>query len=174
MSKYSNFAFSVVNRYISEFLEQEEIMDKTITISNNNIQPTLIPGGQTPEVMDAILDGPQRAPAFITYELDLDEHKQTPWSQCERMRYEIFAPTASKVLEVMNAIRDLFAHEDISAKRTNEFGHSINKDYFQFTDMYYQVVGGPVPIKSDGGRYGAVVNVHYDYICPLDQNGLRA
>lgn len=172
MTDYQKIPFTTVNNYLSSFLEAQGVMDEFVTI-NNKREPTIKPGGQDPKLMDAILDGPDRAPAFIVYSLILDQHDNRPYSDCERMEYSIYAPTAAKVMQVVNVIRDLFGHVDMSAKLVNDYAQAKDKKYFHFFDFEYEMVGGPIGVKSDAGRYLAIVNIHYSYNVSQHNSGLR-
>ncbi|QLF83310.1 hypothetical protein SEA_NICEHOUSE_66 [Rhodococcus phage NiceHouse] len=165
MSKYSHNPYTVVNNYVLDFLEQEEVMDKTILIKGQ-AQPAMTPAGQTPELKDAASPTPERAPAFIVYSLELNQDENKVYADCETISYVIFSPKASKVMEIMYAIRDLFSHADWSAQALNA-QIPEDKAYFHFLHTSFEQHEGPLPMEGEAGRFAGVVEVTYDYVKPI-------
>jgi len=185
MSKYKTLAVTTINKWIGDFIEEENVMAQSFTVGGVQ-QPSIMPGGQTPEAIDGWLTGPERAPAFMVYGLELDQHDNDIVFKCEKVSYTIFAPTVSKVLEILAAIKDLTGREDWSADDANmwaddHFGYEevVNGDTGEITRigmkpfhifyMEHETVAGATPLEGEGGRYAAIVNIHYHYTHALNQ-----
>ena len=169
MSKYKTLAVTTINKWIGDFLEEENVMAQSFTVGGVQ-QPSIMPGGQTPEAIDGWLTGPERAPAFMVYGLELDQHDNDIVFKCEKVSYTIFAPTVSKVLEILAAIKDLTGREDWSAEDANMWAddHFENQKPFHIFYMEHETVAGATPLEGEGGRYAAIVNIHYHYTHPID------
>lgn len=170
MTNYKTFPFTILNNFIAEFMEQNEIMTKVISIKGKS-QPSIVPAAQTPELVDAFLPGDDRAPAFMVYGFELDQDDNEPWKDCEALSYTVFAPTVSKVLEVIAAMRDLLGRDSWSAQDINGYYMEKNPDKeppFVFLETSYELVAGPIPMTNEGGRYGAMLTVHYVYTFPVN------
>lgn len=177
MSRYSHNPYSVVNEYVRNFLEVEGVMDKSIIIKGQ-AQPSMTPAGQTPELKDASSPTPERAPAFIVYNFELNQEENKVYSDCETLRYTIFSPKTAKVAEIMYAIRDLFSHADWSAQALNAAQPDETKR-FHFLHTKFEQVAGPLPLEQEAGRYGGIVEIEYEYVKPIIsepgvQQGMRA
>ena len=185
MSKYKALAVTTINRWIGDFLADEQVMAKEFTVGGVT-QPSIMPGGQTPEAIDGWLTSPDRAPAFMVYGMELDQHDNDIVYKCEKISYTIFAPTVSKVLEIMAAIKDLTGRQDWSADDVNmwadqEFGYDdvVDGDTgettrwgrkpFHIFYMEHEQVAGATPLEGEGGRYAAIINIHYHYTYELNQ-----
>ena len=128
LADYRKFPVTTVNNYIATFLEDQGIMDRYIRTKFSDRRPTIVPGGQTPELNDAIKvpNDADRAPAYIVYGHELDQHDNLHFQHCERMGYVVFSPNAGKVMEVLQAFRDLFGQADVSAQRVNAWSASLS------------------------------------------------
>ena len=167
MSKYKTLAVTTINKWIGDFLEEENVMAQSFTVGGVQ-QPSIMPGGQTPEAIDGWLTGPERAPAFMVYGLELDQHDNDIVFKCEKVSYTIFAPTVSKVLEILAAIKDLTGREDWSADDVNLWAQERNNKPFHIFYMEHETVAGATPLEGEGGRYAAIINVHYHYTHELN------
>ena len=165
---YKLFPFTVINNYVGDYLAAKNIMAKTITIKGQQ-QPSIVPAAQTPELVDASSPGTDRAPAFMVYSLELDQTDNEVYMKHERMSYVIYAPTVSKVMEILYALEDLFGNLDISAQLLNASAARKGSIY-NFFSTDYEVQGGPVATTNEGGRYGAVIRINYSFNSPVDPN----
>ena len=116
---YKLFPFTTINNYVGDFMEAKDIMKKTIMV-NRSPQATIVPAAQPPELVDASSPTADRAPAFIVYSLELDQADNVTYMKHEKMSYGVYAPTVTKVMEIIYALQDLFGHADLSAKLINE------------------------------------------------------
>lgn len=160
MSKYSMFPFTVVNGYISSFLEAEDVLPATVQVKGL-AQPTIVPATETPELQDSSV------PGYLVYALGLDQHEKNPETNCESMSYTIYSDKAAKVHEVIYALQDLFSHADWSAADLNAYHSARGDKYFHFLCTEFEIITGPVRLDDEGGRYAALVDVHYDYVKPI-------
>ena len=170
MTNYKEFPFSIINNFIADYLESKDVMKRIIAIKGKQ-QPSIVPSAQTPELVDAFSPGDDRAPAFMVYGFELDQDDNEPWKDCETLSYTVFAPMVSKVLEVIYAMRDLFGRDSWSAQDINSFYMQKNpgkEPPFVFLETSYELVAGPIPMTNEGGRYGAMLTVHYVYTYPVN------
>lgn len=167
---YKQMPLTVINKYLSDVLFDAGIMYKEITL-NGKKQPTIIPAAQTPELNDSGAVGDERQTTFMVYTLVLDEDEQQDWSDCEKMEFTIYAPTVSKILEVIYCFKDSFGRGYSSADEINDWqvsklapGEDI---YFEFLATSWKVIIGPSATRTEGGRYGAAIELHYEYTYPV-------
>lgn len=170
MSKYKNFPGTVINNYVADFLDAEDIMKKVVPI-NGLQQPTIIPAAQIPELNDSGPFNGQRQTPFMVYSYEVHDDDEKEWSECELMNYIIFAPTVAKVQEILYALRDLFGRTYSSADEIRDWqvsklaqGEDI---YFDFLSTEWKLLEGPSATRTEGGRFGALFSVHYEYTYPV-------
>lgn len=160
MSRYRRFPFTGVNKYISHFLETEGVLPSTINIKGVD-SPTLIPATETPEIQGS------NVPGYLVYALGLDQHEKRVESKCEEMSYTIYSNQVGKVHEILYALQDLFSNQDWSAGYLNAFLESQGSRDFHYLTTDFEIITGPIRLDDEGGRYSAIVDVHYEYVQPI-------
>lgn len=158
---YKKFPYTVINNYLSDYLDQQGIMPATIKASDGSDQPTIVPAAQNPELNDSGKSGTARQTAFIVYTLDLDNDADEEWMEAETLVYTIYAPTVSKVLEIVYCMRDCFGRSSASADEINDWQN--NEGYYSFLTTNWQFMSGPDAARQEGGRYAARLSVNYGY-----------
>jgi hypothetical protein len=79
----------------------------------------------------------------------------------ENMMFTCYSTNYGKVLEMQNLLVDLFRRNDRSAADLNTYlvGYTNNRFLsFEIADAL-----PPDPMRDEGGRYGATVNIEYDF-----------
>lgn len=171
MSKYSKFAWAVVNRYIGSRLEADGVMAKELNIGGDVVK-TIIPGGQTQEMNNTGTTPFDRSYPYIAYSVSMDQHDKE-WSDCEELNYAIYADSATKVLEIMQAIRDYTRRNEYSARALNAWQiNNETSEYFYFASLKSTDVVGPIPVRQEGGRWGAIISISYEYTSPIIGDGI--
>lgn len=171
MADYSKFAFGVINRWVGVDLEQHGLMNRTVTL-DGKAYPTIIPARETPEVSDSrIVDASNdRQTPYILYHVQNDEENSSVYKKCEAIVYYVYSPTASKTMSVLSCIQDLAARLDWSVSDLNHFNDTnlVNPSkfdsQFSFVKVTFEEITGPEPIKQEGGRYGGIVTIGYEYV----------
>lgn len=156
---YGKFAYAVFNRFVANDLAVQNLMPKNVVGLDGKQYPTLMPGGQTPEVTESI-NSNLRQHAFIVYGIENDEDLGQPYKKCESITYAIFAPTTQKVGEIMFCIQDLTSRQDWSVSDINRFEPNSG---FHFLAMTFEEISGFEPQRQEGGRYAAMVSINYEY-----------
>ena len=170
MNQYKEFPFTLINNFIADFLADRDIMAKQLTIKGNP-QPSIVPAAQTPELVDAFSPGVERAPAFMVYGFGLDQHDTEDYMNCEKLEYTVYSPTVGKVMSIVEAMEDFFSRRSWSAEDLNSYymtkfpGKTLP---FTFLQTTFEMVAGPVPMTNEGGRYGAMFTIHYEYVNPVN------
>lgn len=168
---YDKFAFAVLNRYISDRLDTEGILPKTVTI-NGETEPTLVPAATIPELANGGPGAISRSDPFIVYTTAFDDHPKE-WSDSGDTGYSVFADTVSKTMEIAMAIRDWTKRNEWSARALNEWqvSNETGGIYFDFAWLKCDELVGPVSVKQEGGRYGAMLHVCYEFTNPIVGTG---
>lgn len=170
MADYNKFAFAAFNRWVSADLDQNGLMDIDIVVKNKTYS-TMIPARETPEVANSVAYPEfDRQTPYILYHLQNDEENSTVYKKCESITYAVFGPTSAKVMAIVACIQDLTARLDWSVIDLNDFNDSNTIDpnnfdsQFSFVGMTFEEITGPDPIKQEGGRYGGMVSISYEYV----------
>lgn len=165
---YGKFPFTIINNFVAADLESNALMPKTVIGKDGQTYPTMIPGGQTPEITEST-DSTVKQHPFVLYGIEEDESQDSPYKACESITYVINGPTVQRVGEILYCIYDLMARKDWSVKDLNDFALSANSK-FHFIDVTFETKSGFEPLKTEGGRYAAMIAIHYEYT--YDINGV--
>ncbi len=170
MADYKKFAFGVINRWIGADLEAQGLMTRTVTVEGKSY-PTIIPARDTPEVSDSKIDASHdRQTPFILYHVQNDEENSSVYKKCEAIVYYVYSPTAERTMAILACIQDLAARLDWSVFDLNHFNDSNTANpnkfdsQFSFVKVTFEEITGPEPIKQEGGRFGGIVTIGYEYV----------
>lgn len=159
---YKKFAYAVINRWIGEDLKEQGLMERTVDVDGKQF-PTIIPARETPEVSDSVDVSANRQTPYILYHLDNDEENSTVYKKCEAIVYVVYSPTAEKTMAILACIQDLTSRLDWSDSDLNLF-NSATPNQFSFMNVVFEDISGPQAIKQEGGRYGGMVTISYEYV----------
>lgn len=163
MADYKKFAFGVINRWIGADLEAQGLMSRTVTVESKSY-PTIIPARDTPEVSDSKIDASHdRQTPFILYHVQNDEENSSVYKKCEAITYVVYSPTSERTMAILACIQDITARMDWSVDDLNYF-NDATPNQFHFTNITFEEISGPQPIKQEGGRYGGIVTIGYEYV----------
>lgn len=160
---YGKFPFQAINRYVAANLLLENLMPKTVVGTDGETYSTIMPGGETSGVADqrVPVDTVLRSQTYIVYGIDNDESLDTPYKKCEGLTYAILGPSVARVAEVMYCIQDLLSRNDWTVNDLNDFDMSSP---FHFISVTFEEISGFEPVRDEGGRYAAMVGIHYEYV----------
>lgn len=157
---YGKFPYAAINKFIAAELASEGLMPKTVVGVDGNTYSTMTPGGESPGTADSRATA-LRSEAYILYGVDNDESLDTPYKKCEGLTYAILGPSVQRVSEIMYCIQDMMSRNDWSVNDLNDFDASSP---FHFISVTFEEISGFEPVRDEGGRYGAMVGIHYEYV----------
>jgi hypothetical protein len=164
MSGYNIFPFAVVNRFVLDQLNTNNIMTPTV-IANGNTLSSITPGGEIPEFNNADLQGKSEAArAFIVYTVAMSLGKDVMIDE-ETLTYTVVGTSVSKVMEITYFIRELTRRFDWSAQHINNWTRTHDATTaFHFLEMRSEMIVGPQPVRQEGGRYATMLSIKYSYV----------
>lgn len=174
MTDYSNLAVYQVNKFVTAKLREQNIIpleaDYITQVSNSSMDIPLsfiTPAQQSPEQTTMFdtndVEGFTDLP-FINYTISYKAEPDMPWMNCGQVSYIVYTQDIDKLLEIGNYIVDLCKREDYSAADINHFLVSDTSNKFLFTTMSVLNAGGPMESESEGGRYGFMIVISFDYL----------
>lgn len=169
MADYKKFAFGVINKWVGTDLEAQGLMSRTVAVEGKQF-PTIIPARDTPEVSDSVDVTSNRQTPFILYHVQNDEQNSTVYKKCEAIVYYVYSPSVEKTMAILACIQDLTSRLDWSVFDLNHFNDSNTTNpnkfdsQFSFVNVTFEEITGPEPIKQEGGRFGGIVTIGYEYV----------
>lgn len=152
-----------INRYLWSRIEAAGILSKT---NYSGLTP-IIPVEETPEFMTVINAQPGvTSHPYIVYSWSRGTSGQTWFLKNHNIAYSIRSSDDDKMGQLLNLFEQEFLSYDAAAHKVNAFiaaSGSTAQKRFNFTHIYIQVLGAPMPTESENGDSEALVTISVNY-----------
>lgn len=170
MSKYSDTPYYRINKWLTTSLRDDGVIppaSEYITDLDDQEDlalPFMMVSQQSPESATPYNTGRYKSLPFCVWTVEQIGGHDQPWTRHGNITYIFYADSASKLLEIGQAIHDLTNREDWSATDINHFFRNDASYPFDFKFICFKSGTGPAPASDEGGRQAYMCIVEYDSV----------